>query len=163
MFNLQFAFARARALAENFQNQRGAIHDFAAENLFQIARLRGRKFVVKDDGVHAIRLAIIGEFLRLARPDVSRRDRHSHFLNAFADDFCASGFGKFLQFVERFAHVSSGAGLEFDADEKDADGARVLSLVDERFQIVVAQKLTEFPSGESAECAAADAAAFGRK
>ena len=106
---------------------------------------------------------MIGEFLRFARPDVSRRDGHGHFLHTFADDERASGFSQFLKFVERFAHVGGGAGFEFDADEKDADGTRVLSLVDERFQIVVAQKLTENLGGESAECAAAANTPGGKK
>jgi hypothetical protein len=40
VFDLQLALARAGALAEDFQDQRGAVHDLDAEDLLQVARLR---------------------------------------------------------------------------------------------------------------------------
>ena len=49
--NLKLAFARPGALREDVENQRRAIEHFALENLFQVAALRGRKFVVKDDRI----------------------------------------------------------------------------------------------------------------
>ncbi len=56
-FDLQFAFARAGALREDVENQRRAIQDFAVEDFFQVAALRGRKFIVENHRVHVVRLA----------------------------------------------------------------------------------------------------------
>src|SRR4030095_16576639 len=38
-FNLEFAFARAGALRENVEDERGAVEHFAFKNLFQVAAL----------------------------------------------------------------------------------------------------------------------------
>ena len=67
--DLQLAFARAGALGEDVENQRRAVQDFAVENLFEVAALRGRQFVVENDGVHVLAPAKFGEFLRLALAD----------------------------------------------------------------------------------------------
>ena len=120
MFNLQFAFARAGALPEDFQDQRGAIHDFAAEDFFQVARLRGGKFVVEDDRVHVVRLAERGKFRGLARPDVSGGDGRGHFLHTFADDLGAGGLGELGEFGEGFTDIGGSTGFKFNADEEDA-------------------------------------------
>ena len=40
-FDLQLAFARAGALRKNVENERRAIQDFAVENFFEVAALRG--------------------------------------------------------------------------------------------------------------------------
>ena len=56
-FNLHLAFARAGALRENVENERRAVEDFAVEDFFQVAALRGRKFVVENHRVHFARLA----------------------------------------------------------------------------------------------------------
>ena len=47
-FNLQPAFAAARALRENVENQLGAIKNFAREQVFQIASLCRRKLVIEN-------------------------------------------------------------------------------------------------------------------
>ena len=40
-FDLQLAFARPGALREDVENQRRAVEDFAVENFFERAALRG--------------------------------------------------------------------------------------------------------------------------
>ena len=68
-FDLQLAFLRAGALREDIEDQRGAVENLAIEDVFQVAALRGGKFVVENDGVHVVPLAIRGEFVRLAAAD----------------------------------------------------------------------------------------------
>jgi hypothetical protein len=82
------------------KNQRRAIHELAAENFLQIARLGGGKLVVKDDRVHRVRLAEHGEFLGLALADVGGGHGNFEFLRGFADDLRAVGLGELGQFVE---------------------------------------------------------------
>ena len=53
-FHLQFAFARAGALRENVQDQRRAVQHLAAEDLFQIAALRGGKLIVEHHRIHVL-------------------------------------------------------------------------------------------------------------
>jgi hypothetical protein len=43
---------------EDFEDDHGAVHDFAADFLFQVARLRGRDFVVDEDGFYPSRLGV---------------------------------------------------------------------------------------------------------
>lgn len=118
-FDLEFAFARACALRKDVQDERGAIEDFDLENLFQIARLRGGKFIVKDDSVHIVGFAVSGKFLGLTLSDVGGGIGCLDFLNAFADDFRASGSGEFGKFVQRLAKISGVVGLQFHADEEN--------------------------------------------
>ena len=58
--DLQSAFAAAGALRENIENQLRAIEHFARKQIFQIASLRRRKFVVENDRSH---LLILERFL----------------------------------------------------------------------------------------------------
>src|SRR6185312_6809714 len=90
-FNLQLAFARASALRENIENQRRAIEHLGIENLFQVAALRGGKFVVENYRVHVEALALRGEFIRFAFADEGRGVGGFEFLHAIADDFAAGG------------------------------------------------------------------------
>ena len=136
-FDLQFAFAGAGALRENFQDQRRPVHDLAAENFLQVAGLRRGEFIVKDDGVHVVLLAGLGEFLSLALADVGGSGRRSHLLHAFAQNLRAGGRGELGELGERFTDVGGAAGIKFHADKKNAHGARVAGL-DERFQGFVA-------------------------
>src|SRR4051812_45391024 len=46
--DLQTAFAAARSLREYVQNELGSIQDFAGQQIFQIASLSGRKFVIEN-------------------------------------------------------------------------------------------------------------------
>src|SRR5207344_121719 len=64
--NLQLAFPRAGALREDVEDQRGAVENFGAEDFFQVAALRGGKFIVEDDRVHIQPAAKVRELPGLA-------------------------------------------------------------------------------------------------
>ena len=105
-FDLQLAFARAGALREDVENERRAVEHLAVENLFQVAALRGRKFVVEDDGVDVVPGgSSCGEFLGLAFADVGGGAGRLQLLNAVADDFAAGGGGQFGKFLQRIAQT----------------------------------------------------------
>ena len=156
VFDLQLAFARAGALAENLQDQRRAIHDLAAEDFFQVARLGGAEFIVKNDRVHVVGAAKLREFMGLALADVSGGDGHGHLLHAFPHDLRAGGGGQFGQFGQRFTDVGGGAGLQLHANEIDAHRARVAGLLDERFQRFVVNSLAQPGFNESRNRGMAD-------
>ena len=109
--DLQLAFFRAGALGENIQDQRGAIEHLALEDLFQVARLRRRKFIVEDDRIDFIAPAMLGEFVRLAGADVSAREDLFQFLRAVAEHVAAGRGCKFAQFVEGILSFAAWAGL----------------------------------------------------
>ena len=74
-FDLQPAFATARALREDIKNELRAIEHFTRKKIFQIASLRGRQFVIEN---HRCDLLILKRFLdqlRFAFADVVRRGR----------------------------------------------------------------------------------------
>ena len=120
-FDLQFAFARARALRKNVQNQRRAVQDFAVENLFQVAALGGRQFIVKNDRVHALFvLQNCENSSALPLPMNVAAIQRFHFLDAFADHFRAGGLGQFGQFRQRLADVRRAlCDLSSTPDEKN--------------------------------------------
>ena len=120
--DLQLAFAGARALGEDLEDQRGAVEQLALEDLLQVAALGAGQLVVEDDGVHLLLLAVPGELLRLARADVGARMRRLQLLRAVAHDLRADRAGQFGEFVERIADVQGGAGLQLHADEEGAIG-----------------------------------------
>ena len=149
-FDLQFAFFAAGALRENIENERSAIQNFAAENFFEIAALRGRKFVVENDCIDILFATIVGELLRLAAADESRRDRRLQFLRAIADDIRACASGEFVEFIHGIAQFKTGARFEFEADEENPFGAFVVR--DECFQfliILVSEKVARIARDES--------------
>ncbi len=119
-FDLDLAFLRAGALRKDVEDECGAVEDLDVENLFQVAALRRRKFVVEDDRVHVVLVAEPGKFPRLALADVGRGMGRLHFLDAVADDLAAGGGGQLAQFFEQFLHVRAVAGLEFEADQENA-------------------------------------------
>jgi hypothetical protein len=90
-FNLQLALARAGALGENVENERGAVKHLAIEDAFEIAALRRGKFVVENDRVHVMATAMLRKLVRLAAADEGTRDGGFHFLGAVANDFAAGG------------------------------------------------------------------------
>ena len=149
-FDLQFAFFGSGTLRENIENQRRAIQNFAAENFFEIATLRRRKFIVENNGVHIFSSAMVREFLCLAGADECSRDRRFQFLRAVADNIRARAGGEFIEFVHGIAQFETGARLEFEADEKNPLGRFVVR--DECFQflvILVSAKVARFYGEES--------------
>ena len=132
-FDLQFAFPRAGALREDVENKRRAVEDFAIKNLFKIAALRGRKFVIKNHRVHVLTPAEIREFSRLAFADERGGIQRFRFLQAITDNFAAGGHCEFAEFGKRIARVRTVARFEFDTDEEDPFRP-FPSGFDERFQ-----------------------------
>jgi len=132
-FNLHFAFARAGALRENVEDERGAIQNFALKDFFKVAALRGRKFVVENHRVHFVRLAEFCKFLGLAFADERGGVKRFQFLNAGFNDFAAGGRGEFAEFGERILQFRAVARFKFDADKKNPFGA-LAGDVDKRFQ-----------------------------
>ena len=64
-FDLQNALFRAGALAENLQNQRGAVDDLALPSAFQVALLHGRQSAIRNDQRGFVSLDDSGDFLDL--------------------------------------------------------------------------------------------------
>ena len=93
---------------------------------------------------------IVGELLRLAAADESRRDRRLQFLRAIADDIRACASGEFVEFIHGIAQFKTGARFEFEADEENPFGAFVVR--DECFQfliILVSEKVARIARDES--------------
>ena len=119
-FDLHLAFARAGALRENIENQRRAVENFAVENFFQVAALRGRKFVVENHRVHFVAPAKFRKFLRLAFADERRRRSSDSIFwmpspttsppAVAASSASSSSDSRSVRAVARF---------EFDADEEN--------------------------------------------
>ncbi len=151
-FDLELAFARAGALREDIQDERGAVEDFALEDLFQVAALGRRQFVVENHGIDILLAAGVGEFIRLAAADEGGRDGHFELLRAAADDVAAGGRGQFAQLSQGILEVPRGAVLEFDADEEDPFRGTAGGF-DERFQLlsIAGWKLAQAGWGRKAE------------
>ena len=98
--NLQSAFATARALRENVENQLRAIEHFAGKEGFQIAPLRRRKFVIENHRCHLSILQCRLERFGFAFADVVGRGRLLQFLSDRIDNFRAGGIRQLRQFVE---------------------------------------------------------------
>ncbi len=133
-FNLQLAFARPGALGEDVEDERRAVNDFALEDFFEVAALRGRKVVVENHRVHVVAPAEVREFLGLALADERGGRQRLHFLDSGVNDLAAGGLGQFAQFGERIAKGSAVMVLAFNADEEDPFRPRV-SVFNERFQL----------------------------
>jgi hypothetical protein len=88
-FDLQLPFTSASALSKNVQDERGAIEDFALKHTLQIAALRGREFVIKDDRIDLLVSALAGKLIRLPASDKRPGGRRVEFLGSVADDFSA--------------------------------------------------------------------------
>ncbi len=103
--NLQAAFAAACALRKNIENELGAVEHFAREQIFEIAALCGRKFVVENHGSDLLNLQRIFDRFCFTFADVIRRGRLLQFLGDGIDDFRASGIRQLGQFFERILQV----------------------------------------------------------
>ncbi len=72
VLDLQRAFARARAPAEDLQDQPGAVEHLRAPGLFEIALLHRRERAVHDDDADLLALHEAGEFVDLALAEIGR-------------------------------------------------------------------------------------------
>ena len=73
VLDLQRAFARARAPAEDFQDQPGTVDDFRVPGFFQVALLHRRDRAIHHDHGGGKALNETGKFIDLAGADVRRR------------------------------------------------------------------------------------------
>ncbi len=99
--HLEPPLSGARALGEDVQDQRGTIdHLHAAEGILQVALLRRRKLVVKDEGIHLFRSPGLLELLDFAFADVNL-GRLVQPLDRRANDDGARCTGKLRQLSQR--------------------------------------------------------------
>jgi hypothetical protein len=80
-FNLQHAFTRCRALAEDFENQGGTVEDFYADFTLEVALLDGRERRVDDEQLDFLFLGPIGKLLHLPATEIGRRLDFAHAEN----------------------------------------------------------------------------------
>jgi hypothetical protein len=116
--DLELALTGAGALREDVEDERGAVEDFALEDHFEIAALRGGEFVVENDGIHLVQSALRGEFIRLAAADEGAGHWSIELLCPVADDLGTGGRGQFSEFGEGILKIPGGAGFEFKSDEE---------------------------------------------
>ena len=90
--DLQPAFLSAGATGENRQNQPYPVQYAALEDFFQIAFLRGRKFVVEYDQIDAVCGNCFRQLRRLARADKQRGVRTVAFGGLHNDGIAACRF-----------------------------------------------------------------------
>ena len=117
-FNLKFAFARPRPLRKDIENQLSPVENLALEGFFEVAALRGRKFVVENDGINVVLSAPFAEFSCLARAYIGPRNRRFELLRSLANHRCPRRCGKFSKFLQRIFHIPPRPGFQFNADQK---------------------------------------------
>jgi hypothetical protein len=100
VLDLQRAFAGARAPAENFQDQTGAIEHLGAPRPFQIALLHRRQRTVHHHDVGVMGFDQSGKLVDLAGAKVRRRPHRAEHDDARLHDLKIDGAGKADSFVE---------------------------------------------------------------
>ena len=98
--HLHRAFAGARALGEDVQDERGAVDDLAAEPLLQRALLRGGELVVADHDAGAQLAAHGGNLFQLAFADPGAWIGVRAALDDAGKRDGAGGFGQLGEFVD---------------------------------------------------------------
>ena len=73
--HLRLGIGRAGARHEDIQYESRAVQDTAGHNLLDIARLRGREFVIEDYNINLVIGAIGRNLVQLTRADVDARRR----------------------------------------------------------------------------------------
>ncbi len=90
-FDLQRAFPGARPLAEDFEDQPGAVDDLRAPGPFEIALLNRRQLTVHADQPRLLRLHRLADLLDLALAEIGRRPNLVEAHRNLADDFQING------------------------------------------------------------------------
>ena len=120
--DLQPAFARLRAPGEDVENDFGAIDHAPAQNLFEVARLRGREHVVENRDCRADFVARERNLFSLAASDQRGRLGARPLLRRAQHDDGAGRFGEAGQFVEREIGIGATRGAGEQTDERSALG-----------------------------------------
>ena len=89
--DLQRAFLRGGAAAENLQDEAGAVDDLGVPFLFEIALLHGRQWMIDDDEAGILRIEHARDFLDLAGSEQGRRARLRHRYDQAFDDIEIDG------------------------------------------------------------------------
>ena len=113
--DLHLAFARACALGEDVEDQRGSIQHLTVKDPLQVAGLRRTQFVIKDHRVHHPLFGQLGKFTGLAFTNEGGDMRSVELLRAFADDGGPGRCGQLGQFLHRFVHIEDVPLLELGA------------------------------------------------
>lgn len=103
-FDLELAFACARTLGEDVQNQARAVNDFRACEFFEIPGLDGREVVVKDDEVEVVLVAESSEFVSFAGANEVGGVDACTCADQLGNDLHARSGGERAQFFQ--AHVT---------------------------------------------------------
>jgi len=87
-------------LRKDIENQRGTINHTRIEQLFKVALLRGRKFIIEDDQVKTELFLGITQFLRTSFSYIGRYIWMMHTLNHGPNNFGPSGTRQRSQFAQ---------------------------------------------------------------
>src|SRR6266436_623779 len=118
--NLQSALPTTCTLRKNVEDQLCSIEDLAREQIFQVATLSRRKFVIKNNRGHLLILTRILDGLRFAAADIVRSGRSRQFLRDCVDHFRTRRTRQFSQFVERILQVPLRDAVLFQANQERA-------------------------------------------
>ena len=100
-FDLQLAFAGARTLRENIEDERRAVEYRAAGQLLQIAHLRRRQFIVEQDQTCVVHLGKLLDLFRLALTDKRAGIRCRTALQRHRNGFRTGSLRQRAQLVHR--------------------------------------------------------------
>src|SRR4029453_14396379 len=116
--DLQSALPAARALRKDIEDQLGSIENLSREQILQIAALRGRKFIVKNDRGHLLILTRVFDRFRFAAADIVRSSRFLQLLRDSINYLRPGGIRQLSQFVERILQIPLRDAFLFEANQK---------------------------------------------
>jgi hypothetical protein len=108
--DLHLGFARSRARGEDVEDQLGAIHDPAADGVFDVLALAGRQLVVEDDERRVRLENALAQLVDLAAAEVRPGIGPVDLLRDLPDDDGARGVGEVRQLAEVIVDSAAGAG-----------------------------------------------------
>ena len=98
--DLEPPLRRGRALAEDFEDQPGAVDDLGPDLVFQVLLLDRGQRRVDDDQPRALFARNAGDFLRLPLADQRRRPNRADTIGARRGDDDADRFGEAFRFLD---------------------------------------------------------------